>query len=593
MPLVVQHIGRKIVLTVGPAVALGLLTISVVHDIGEETAIIDQHERAVRAMLESSSRGLQTVMLAGYADIAQVFADNLKTVPNVIDFRILRPDGAEAFRDNKTIQNVNARKGQEVFPLRDREEVIQVLPSSHPELARAVEERRIVDYKEIGCVECGNLAKEVDRSSTAATDAIMGVNPLGSGKMLTLLAPIPNREPCQKCHGGDHQVRGVIKITTSLEPILAEIEKARFRAGIVLLVTMVGVIGLISLMMRRFVVAPIERVTEAMRVAAHGDLTQQVPVIGGDEISLMASSFNKMLAQLLSTYTGLQDEQNKLTTIILSAREGIAVTDGANRLVLVNPACERLLDKSAQSIVEGGILNLFDNPKQMQSWLDRTSVGEAEIFEYKERILSVYAATIRSEARTLIGSAALIRDITEERHLQNKLWEMSVTDVLTGLFNRRYLDMTMTSEVERSLRYKTPLSILMFDVDHFKKFNDTYGHDMGDKVLQATAATAKATLRSADLPCRYGGEEFLIILPSIDLEQATQAGERVRSAIERMRVEGLSVTVSIGAASLLECGLSQPGQLIELADKCLYEAKHAGRNRVVAAARLQDESAAS
>jgi len=564
-----QHIGRKIVLTIGPAVALGLVAIAVVHDLGEEDAIIDQHERAVRAMLESASRGLQTVMLGGYADIAQTFADNLKDVPNVVDFRILRVDGSEAFRDNKTIEAVNRRRGRDDFPHRAQEERIEILPPERSELRQTVETRQIVKYHERGCASCEK--PKIGSDEEAVTP---------DTRVLTMLAPIPNRPPCQKCHGGDHAVRGVIKISTSLAPILAEIHSARVQSLVVLVVVLVLVILLANFMIRRVVVKPIEKVTDAMRVAAQGDLTQQVPVFGDDELSIMAASFNKMLAQLLATYTGLQTERNKLATIILSAREGIAVTDSANRVVLVNPAAERLLGKSSDQIIREGLLKLFDDPHRMRQWLARRDGVEAELIEYNGRALSVHAATIRTDSGVLIGSAALIRDVTEEKRLQDRLWAMSVTDVLTGLYNRRFLDQTLTKEVDRSSRYRLPLSVLMFDVDHFKKFNDKFGHEMGDKVLQAVAATTRATVRAADIACRYGGEEFLVILPSTDLDHAALAGERLRLAIETMRVEGLAVTVSLGVASYGVGGATTPERIVDAADKALYRSKAEGRNRV-------------
>ena len=187
----------------------------------------------------------------------------------------------------------------------------------------------------------------------------------------------------------------------------------------------------------------------------------------------------------------------------------------------------------------------------------------------------------------MIGQAALLRNITEEKRLEERLRVLSSIDGLTGLLNRRILDETLDREVRRSVQHGNPLSVLMFDVDHFKKFNDTYGHDQGDRVLKAVAAKAKEGLRTVDSACRYGGEEFVLILVETPLSGAMIVAERIRKAIEEMRVDGLQVTVSIGVAEVVELGIDSPGVLIESADAALYASKHAGRNRV---SRAQSEA---
>jgi diguanylate cyclase (GGDEF)-like protein len=125
----------------------------------------------------------------------------------------------------------------------------------------------------------------------------------------------------------------------------------------------------------------------------------------------------------------------------------------------------------------------------------------------------------------------------------------------------------------------------MFDIDHFKKFNDCHGHDQGDRVLKAFAVAARARVREdLDTVCRYGGEEFTVIARETSQEGAMVLAERIRVDIEAMMVDGLRVTTSIGVAGLCETGAATPGELIERADAALYEAKRGGRNRVAAAA---------
>ncbi|MDF1634820.1 PleD family two-component system response regulator [Mycoplana sp. MJR14] len=167
--------------------------------------------------------------------------------------------------------------------------------------------------------------------------------------------------------------------------------------------------------------------------------------------------------------------------------------------------------------------------------------------------------------------------------------ELAVTDGLTGLHNRRYLDSHLKLLIDRSLARGRQMSICMTDIDRFKLINDTYGHDVGDVVLREFASRLRTAVRGADLACRYGGEEFVLVMPDTSAETAAAVAERLRMTIEqepfRLSDGGvpLQVTASIGIASLLPQG-DAPETLLKRADNALYEAKRAGRNRVVAAA---------
>ncbi|MFF0919314.1 PleD family two-component system response regulator [Rhizobium leguminosarum] len=167
--------------------------------------------------------------------------------------------------------------------------------------------------------------------------------------------------------------------------------------------------------------------------------------------------------------------------------------------------------------------------------------------------------------------------------------ELAVTDPLTGLYNRRYLDNHLNVLFNRSMARGRPLSVLITDIDRFKHVNDTYGHDGGDEVLREFSSRVRSTIRGADLACRYGGEEFVVVMPDTSPEIAAVVAERLRAAIEsapfmlKHSGEALSVTASFGIASRIASVLT-PGQLMKQADLALYEAKNTGRNRVVAAA---------
>lgn len=178
-----------------------------------------------------------------------------------------------------------------------------------------------------------------------------------------------------------------------------------------------------------------------------------------------------------------------------------------------------------------------------------------------------------------------IADESQEQLLR-QLYEASVTDALTGANNREHFDQQLRMELSYARRHNTDLGLLMFDVDHFKRVNDTYGHPVGDDVLIEIARCVRRLVRNEDVFARYGGEEFALILRSIDIAGARAAGERLRAQIERLVIPSdrgpVNVTISIGCASLLTTSTPTTEVLVQTADRRLYAAKHSGRNRVVA-----------
>ncbi len=173
----------------------------------------------------------------------------------------------------------------------------------------------------------------------------------------------------------------------------------------------------------------------------------------------------------------------------------------------------------------------------------------------------------------------------ENARLHEHTKRLAVTDGLTGLFNHREFQKKLKAEVRRGIRYKRVFSLLMIDIDHFKSFNDTYGHPVGDDVLKCVAQTIKESVRDIDITARYGGEEFVVILPETSKENALVVAERVRSKIQEKSVGqslgngNLPITVSIGVASFPE-DTSTSEKLIANSDQALYQAKRKGRNRI-------------
>jgi two-component system, cell cycle response regulator len=196
---------------------------------------------------------------------------------------------------------------------------------------------------------------------------------------------------------------------------------------------------------------------------------------------------------------------------------------------------------------------------------------------------------LSSGDRIAIGSGVTlsfaILDAQAER-MAHQLYESSVRDALTRAHNRRYLVERLGSEVAYARRHSAPLSLIMFDVDHFKRVNDTYGHLTGDDVLRDVAALVGRMIRSEDVFARYGGEEFVVLARGIEHSNAGRFAERLRGAVERLEISSgeqvVGVTISAGFASLDELGESQRTAegLLRLADARLYGAKSAGRNRI-------------
>ncbi len=198
---------------------------------------------------------------------------------------------------------------------------------------------------------------------------------------------------------------------------------------------------------------------------------------------------------------------------------------------------------------------------------------------------------------------SVVRDITEEKLVETKMKKLieqleiekktaqlnAITDSLTGLYNRGYFDNTLRVEFFRLMRSGGKLSLIMLDIDHFKKFNDTYGHLAGDRCIQMICSMLKNSIikRAPDIAARYGGEEFILILPETDENGAKILGERIRKGVEDLAIPHKAsetakfVTVSVGVVTVYPSQLESPEQVIKLVDQALYSAKGGGRNRCV------------
>lgn len=210
---------------------------------------------------------------------------------------------------------------------------------------------------------------------------------------------------------------------------------------------------------------------------------------------------------------------------------------------------------------------LLEEGIHAEEWLDAVG-GE-------RRYLSCDAVPIYNHNKKLVAVIETLHDLTERKKMEEALTRLATTDTLTGIYNRGKIEESLRQEMARASRYGSPLTILLFDLDFFKKVNDTFGHSIGDQVLKEVAATVGKQIRETDMLGRWGGEEFMVLCPGIVAQDAVAIAEKLRQRVEELPI---GVTIS--------CGLTgfQPGEsmdaLIHRADKALYAAKHSGRNLV-------------
>jgi diguanylate cyclase (GGDEF)-like protein/PAS domain S-box-containing protein len=208
--------------------------------------------------------------------------------------------------------------------------------------------------------------------------------------------------------------------------------------------------------------------------------------------------------------------------------------------------------------------------------------------------MEISARVVRdSSTEEPLEAVIVMRDVTERKSMEDQLARLALTDGLTGLPNRRAFDQDLDREWKRTLREGSQISLLLVDIDYFKEFNDNYGHQVGDDCLRAIAIAVHGVVRTTDIAARYGGEEIAVILPSTFAPGAVEVAEKVRSAVEALKLhyqvcpDGRScVTVSVGVGTALARDggtMRMPESLLLAADNALYKAKHEGRNRIATA----------
>lgn len=382
----------------------------------------------------------------------------------------------------------------------------------------------------------------------------------------------------------DEQRAATLAVISPQSEIDAANWSAQRRLMIGLLASLIVVL-LVAYVEGRSIVGSIRRLVDAARAIARGDLEQRVPVQGRDELALLAKTFNDMAYQLQTRLQELAEERARLREAIDRFGEALAATHDPDQLrrVLVETAVE------ATGAVGGVVVGAND---------ELVTVGEPD--EGSERIeqpllagqvsygsMMLFGSSFTDEDRmTAVSLASQAVVALEAARLHRIVSNQALVDGLTGLANRRSCEDTLAAELSRAERYPAPLAVVLADLDDFKDVNDRFGHQAGDVVLREFAALLRENLRDIDLAGRWGGEEFLLLLPGTDLEGAAQVAERVRRALHHrilLSVEGepIPVTASFGVAEYPTAD-SAPA-LFAAADAALYEAKRQGKNRVTVA----------
>jgi diguanylate cyclase (GGDEF)-like protein/PAS domain S-box-containing protein len=297
----------------------------------------------------------------------------------------------------------------------------------------------------------------------------------------------------------------------------------------------------------------------------------------------------------------LENTANKLHTITSVLGEGVYVLDVQGLLTFMNPEAERLLGWTEKELLGKNVHEAIHFQKADGTPLPASECPvlntirsnacyrtAEDVFTHKDGTMVpvAFVSTPIWQDDKVIGSVCAFHDITgrkkaqEELQKANELLEhRASTDVLTGIFNRLKFNDLLEAEIQRTMRHNSPLSLIMFDVDHFKKVNDTYGHHVGDDVLKDVTRIVNDKLRKYDFFARWGGEEFIILTPYNNLESARHLAERLRESIaEYPFAHGGRVTCSFGVAEFGEGDDSDT--LPQRVDDALYKAKKSGRNKV-------------
>jgi diguanylate cyclase (GGDEF)-like protein len=343
----------------------------------------------------------------------------------------------------------------------------------------------------------------------------------------------------------------------------------------------------------RAIVRRLGQFANAAHDIARGRLERRVPVRGRDEFAGLGRAFNEMADQLQARLRELDEERRRLREATMRFGEALAATHDVDGLLraIVETAVESTGAKGGLLIDEAGEVFRMGDPTAGRDTIEFPLTAGREKFGNLILFADEFSEDARETAGWLVGHAVIA---LENAQLHRTVQRQALVDSLTGLANRRLCEAALEKELARAQRFNEPLALILADLDNFKSVNDAYGHAAGDEVLREFARTLQDCIREIDLAGRWGGEEFVVILPGTDLAGGAKLAERIRAELAtRVAVspagEHLTTTASLGVADY--DGAGTPVDLLGAADAALYAAKRAGKNRVVAAGEPSVEAA--
>ena len=345
------------------------------------------------------------------------------------------------------------------------------------------------------------------------------------------------------------------------------------------------------------------RLSEILEVVfrfAAGDLTARGTLLDDESamdgvmagINILGEELEAHVAENKRALQALSESEALLRTIFDSVQDGIILAEVQTRkFKMVNDSICRMLGYSHDELLELGVEDIHPekdvgNVVFQMARLAKNEISLAPNLPVKRKDGTVFHADINGTTIQVKGISFLVgvfRDITERQRAE-QAEELASRDSLTNLYNHRTFYSFLKAEIIRTQRFNRPVSLLMLDIDHFKRVNDTYGHPVGDTILKGLSDLLVKQARAVDRACRYGGEEFMVILPETEVTVAMQMAERVRAAVERQPFDigggkNINITVSVGVVTYPQQAASLK-ELVKAADLALYAAKRGGRNQV-------------
>ena len=467
----------------------------------------------------------------------------------------------------------------------------------------------------------------------SAHDETLLLKPQGGSTRMRSMHLFENEKDCQECHNADERSLGVLIVDRDLDQDLVAAADVRNLLLGIGAATLLAIAGLVFLIVQHLVQRPVDALIDGTRRIRAREFDTQIETGTDGELGQLATSFNTMVRDTRNHVQEIKNKSFELSTLYSIVDRVTRSIDMENlRKIILDIVWEAFTGVHSALIVirprddhEELLVGAREVGKEMTTnivvgcgELDRVGYGVDAALLHRWLAGDVVGREVHDNDRLVlvplrpggrdIGLLAVTKTQGEgfgetELHLLDaldahvsvalenaRLYSLAITDGLTRAYTLRYFQQAFQDEVARYKRYGQKLSLLMIDIDDFKRVNDTHGHPAGDEALRHVVRVLKESVREVDVVCRYGGEEFAVILPNTDSKAAAVVAERIRSAAEAHEFQvaagvSLGVTLSVGVSCCPSDGDAMR-ELIEAADSALYRAKRGGKNRVVHAPEL-------